>query len=103
MNGPDRRSAHQQPQRDERGKRLGAPPIPSGWTAARPQPWTRITTTRREQLAFDHGLMDAFPLSVGVAGPPPPGSGITSTTGLTMGYYDGNTVTLIGITRSAMR
>jgi phospholipase C len=46
-----------------------------------------------EQLAFDHGLMDAFPASVGTAGPPPPGTGITQTTGLTMGYYDGNTVT----------
>src|SRR5580700_830457 len=46
-----------------------------------------------EQLAFDHGLMDAFPASVGTAGPPPTGSPITATTGLTMGYYDGNTVT----------
>jgi phospholipase C len=46
-----------------------------------------------EQAAFDFGLMDAFPVSVGVAGPPPPGSGITSTPGLTMGYYDGNAVT----------
>jgi phospholipase C len=46
-----------------------------------------------EQLAFDHGLMDAFPASVGVAGPPPSGTPIAETTGLTMGYYDGNTVT----------
>jgi phospholipase C len=46
-----------------------------------------------EQLAFDHGLMDAFPASVGTAGPPPSGSPIVATTGLTMGYYDGNTVT----------
>jgi phospholipase C len=46
-----------------------------------------------EQLAFDHGLMDAFPASVGTAGPPPTGSPILATTGLTMGYYDGNTVT----------
>jgi phospholipase C len=49
-----------------------------------------------EQAAFDFGLMDAFPLSVGVAGPPPssgPNAAITSTQGLTMGYYDGNTVT----------
>ncbi|WP_263357475.1 phospholipase C [Acidicapsa ligni] len=46
-----------------------------------------------EQKAFDHGLMDAFPFSVGTAGPPPTGSPITATTGLTMGYYDGNTVT----------
>src|ERR1700728_1403594 len=27
-----------------------------------------------EQLAFDHGLMDAFPASVGTAGPPPAGT-----------------------------
>ena len=46
-----------------------------------------------EQLAFDHGLMDAFPASVGTAGPPPTGTPIAETTGLTMGYYDGNTVT----------
>ena len=48
-----------------------------------------------EQQAFDHGLMDAFPYSTGTAGPPPPGSGITSTTGLVMGYYDGNTVRVL--------
>jgi phospholipase C len=46
-----------------------------------------------EQLAFDHGLMDAFPASVGTAGPPPTGTPIFATTGLTMGYFDGNTVT----------
>jgi phospholipase C len=46
-----------------------------------------------EQVAFDHGLMDAFPASVGVGGPPPSGAPIDATTGLTMGYYDGNTVT----------
>jgi phospholipase C len=48
-----------------------------------------------EQMAFDHGLMDAFPASVGTAGPPPTGTPIALTTGLTMGYYDGNTVTAI--------
>jgi len=48
-----------------------------------------------EQQAFDHGLMDAFPFSVGTAGPPPTGSPIFATTGLTMGYYDGNTVTAL--------
>jgi phospholipase C len=48
-----------------------------------------------EQVAFDHGLMDAFPASVGTAGPPPAGSPIVATTGLTMGYYDGNTVTAL--------
>jgi len=47
-----------------------------------------------EQMAFDHGAMDLFPLSVGTAGTPPtpPPSQVT-TTALTMGYYDGNTVT----------
>jgi phospholipase C len=48
-----------------------------------------------EQKAFDMGAMDLFPLNVGTAGPPPSGSGITSTTGLNMGYYDGNTVTAL--------
>jgi phospholipase C len=47
-----------------------------------------------EQMAFDAGLMDLFPLSVGAAGPPPnPPPGTVLTPGLTMGYYDGNTVT----------
>jgi phospholipase C len=48
-----------------------------------------------EQQAFDKGAMDLFPLHVGTAGPPPSGGGITSTTGLNMGYYDGNTVTAL--------
>src|SRR6201996_4017060 len=51
-----------------------------------------------EQKAFDRGLMDAFPVSVGTgdtsavksAGNAP---AIADTTGLTMGYFDGNTVT----------
>src|SRR5260370_11997174 len=37
--------------------------------------------------------MDLFPLFVGKSGPPPVGTGITSTTGLNLGYFDGNTVT----------
>jgi phospholipase C len=53
-----------------------------------------------EQTAFDGGKMDLFPLSVGTSdglalatetGAP----SIANTTGLTMGYYDGNTVTAI--------
>ncbi len=48
-----------------------------------------------EQGAFDFGLMDAFPHSVGSAGPPQLSHSIVSTTGLTMGYYDGNTVTAL--------
>jgi phospholipase C len=49
-----------------------------------------------EQLAYDGGRMDLFPKSVGSAdGPRIPGekAGVLSTTGLTMGYFDGNTVT----------
>ncbi len=49
-----------------------------------------------EQLAFNGGKMDLFPKSVGTPdGPKVPGekAGIPSTTGLTMGYFDGNTVT----------
>ena len=48
-----------------------------------------------EQMAFDGGLMDLFPANTGTAGPPPSGGGIVDTTGLTMGYYDGNTVTAL--------
>jgi phospholipase C len=48
-----------------------------------------------EQQAFDMGAMDLFPLFVGTPGPPPAGGGITSTTGLNLGYFDGNTVTAI--------
>jgi len=43
-----------------------------------------------EQEAFHGGLMDLFPSYTGTAGPPPAGA---TTTGLVMGYYDGNTVT----------
>jgi phospholipase C len=48
-----------------------------------------------EQMAVHGGLMDLFPLSVGTAGPPPSAGGppAITTKGLTMGYYDGNTVT----------
>ncbi len=45
-----------------------------------------------EQSAFHGGLMDLFPMSTGTAGPPPSGPD-GATTGLVMGYYDGNTVT----------
>src|SRR6516225_170679 len=49
-----------------------------------------------EQAAFDGGMMDLFPLNVGTAGPPPnsPPS-IVTTTGLNLGYFDGNTVTAL--------
>ena len=47
-----------------------------------------------EQMAFDAGLMDQFPLSVGAEGPPPAAPpAAVNTTALTMGYFDGNTVT----------
>ncbi|MGB8537655.1 MAG: alkaline phosphatase family protein [Acidobacteriaceae bacterium] len=49
----------------------------------------------QEQLAFDGGAMDLFPRSVGAADSPSLGSGIAATTGLTMAYYDGNTVTAL--------
>jgi phospholipase C len=49
-----------------------------------------------EQSAFDAGLMDLFPLNVGTPGPPPSAPPATvNTTGLVMGYYDGNTVTAL--------
>jgi phospholipase C len=46
-----------------------------------------------EQMAFDGGLMDLFPLSVGDQGPPPSSPAAALTTAITMGYFDGNTVT----------
>jgi phospholipase C len=45
-----------------------------------------------EQQAFHGGLMDSFPAFTGTPGPPPTGQ---ATTGLVMGYYDGNTVTAL--------
>jgi phospholipase C len=45
-----------------------------------------------EQSAYHAGLADLFPAKVGVAGTPSTGG---TTTGLTMGYYDGNTVTAL--------
>src|ERR1700728_3898772 len=48
-----------------------------------------------EQLHFNAGAMDLFPRSVGNADGPNLGHGVAATTGLTMGYYDGNTVTAI--------
>jgi phospholipase C len=52
-----------------------------------------------EQSAFHGGMMDLFPSSVGTAGPPPVAAGMGffpyTTTGITMGYYDGNTVTAL--------
>ena len=55
-----------------------------------------------EQLAFDNGKADLFPLDVGTAknigltnpnAPAPLGSPAFNTTGQTMGYFDGNTIT----------
>lgn len=50
-----------------------------------------------EQMAFHGGVMDLFPKSVGRGNKPAPGSSspesVLDTTGLTMGYFDGNTVT----------
>jgi phospholipase C len=51
---------------------------------------------RAEQRAFHGGKMDLFPKSVGHPdGPRMPGAhnGVVKTSGLTMGYFDGNTVT----------
>jgi phospholipase C len=48
-----------------------------------------------EQMAFDGGLMDLFPLSVGTEGPPPSSPPAALTTAITMGYFDGNTVTAL--------
>jgi phospholipase C len=48
-----------------------------------------------EQMAFDGGAMDLFPVNTGSAGPPPNqiGTQPVLTNGQVMGYFDGNTVT----------
>lgn len=49
-----------------------------------------------EQLAFHAGLMDLFPKSVGKGNASKtPSDSPLNTTGLTMGYFDGNTVTAL--------
>jgi phospholipase C len=53
-----------------------------------------------EQMSFDGGKMDLFPLSVGTANNPTlttqtGGAALLNTTALTMGYFDGNTVTAL--------
>jgi phospholipase C len=48
-----------------------------------------------EQIAYHAGLLDLFPMATGTAGPPPSAIPQASTTGLVMGYYDGNTVTAL--------
>ena len=45
-----------------------------------------------EQQAEDNGAMDLFPEFTGTAGPPPDAGAASSTKGLVMAYYDGNTV-----------
>lgn len=48
-----------------------------------------------EQLAFHAGLMDLFPKSVDKGNIAPGPHNRLNTTGLTMGYFDGNTVTAL--------
>ncbi|HUI54601.1 MAG TPA: alkaline phosphatase family protein [Bryobacteraceae bacterium] len=48
-----------------------------------------------EQIAYHSGLADLFPKATGTPGPPPTNIPQASTTGLVMGYYDGNTVTAL--------
>ena len=48
-----------------------------------------------EQLAFDGGLMDKFPENTSPAGGCPQANLVQYGTGITMGYYDGNTVTAL--------
>ena len=52
-----------------------------------------------EQMAMHMGLMDMYPASTGVAGTTDPANipagSVLGTTGINMGYYDGNTVTAL--------
>jgi phospholipase C len=63
---------------------------------SRAQAWTASQNHdyMPEQLAVHNGLMDLFPSQVGTADSTAMvPTGLTATKGLTMGYYDGNTVT----------
>ena len=91
---PERRAADQQsePESGQRhGRRQSVPPDRSqAATADQDHDYTP------EQLAFDSGLMDLFPVYTGApdrrpALPPQQ----VPTNGLIMGYYDGNTVTAL--------
>lgn len=51
-----------------------------------------------EESAYNNGNMDRFPGSTGTAGPPPSATSTSAAAlskGLTMGYFDGNTVTAL--------
>lgn len=48
-----------------------------------------------EQMAYHNGKLDLFPKSVGARRHRPDEKGIPATTGETMGYFDGNTVTAL--------
>ncbi len=65
-------------------------PTHSASIVPRPPPHDQDHDYTPEQQAFHGGLMDLFPKYTGTPGPPPNGQ---PTTGLVMGYYDGNTVT----------
>jgi len=88
----------------------GASPTGNGANAANPFRLDRTQANTAsenhnytpEQLAFDHGKLDLFPLEVGsdsisgttnTTAAPPLGSPAFNTLGQTMGYFDGNTVT----------
>jgi len=78
----------------------------NGLSAANPfrlTPWQAATADQNhapkpEQAAYDNGKMDQFPGSTGNAGPPPSATAASEAAlskGLTMGYFDGNTVTAL--------
>jgi phospholipase C len=45
-----------------------------------------------EQEASDNGAMDLFPKFTGTKGPPPDAGAVSTTTGLVMAFFDGNTL-----------
>ena len=98
---PIERVARQQPDRRSNPQNADGATNPFRLSRAQASTADQDHDYTPEQQAMHLGLMDLFPLYTGAGGtgsgaPPPAGSpNIFSTSGLVMGYYDGNTVTAL--------
>ena len=92
---PQRARRSEQPEAQRRGRRQSVPAVAKRRRSTADQGHNDMP----EQAAYNNGNMDGFPAWVGTAGtassgPLPPPAAV-ATKGLTMGYYDGNTVTAL--------